>query len=175
MHHAATACHASAVPPHIMPQLHRHTSCRCCHAAYCHAAATLMLPSHCWVSCHCSHAVVIVPLGVLPSQSCCGHHTAAHCTAGRCYVLCHHSCCCPLHHCVVVPQGATVYGLTITLLHVLLRLLRCCVLPWPLHCRPLHCGLLCHGALLHVVLSQLLPPPYGRTTGRHCVHVASAP
>ena len=82
MHHAATACHASAVPPHIMPQLHHRASCRRRHAAYCHAAATLVSPLHCWVSCHCSHAVVVAPLGVLPSQSCCGHHTAARCTAG---------------------------------------------------------------------------------------------
>src|SRR5712672_3246790 len=48
-------------------------------------------------------------------------------TAGRCYVLCRHSCCCPLHRRVVVPRGAAVYGLAIALLRVLLRPSRCCV------------------------------------------------
>ena len=126
-HRAATTRRASTAPPHIMPRLHHRASCHHRHTAYCHAAATLVSPSHCWVSCHRSHAMVITPLGVLPSQSCHGHHTAARCTTGCCYVLCHHSCCCPLHHRAVVPRGAAVYGLAITLLHVLLWPSRCCV------------------------------------------------
>src|SRR5712671_3637542 len=83
MHHAATACHASAVPPHIMPQLHHRASCRCCHAAYCHAAATLMLPSHRWVSCHRSRAVAITLLPIAPqgaAMCCVITVAAAHCT-----------------------------------------------------------------------------------------------